>query len=220
MTYLGGSLAGMTADRNLWKSRADQAWGRNRIWNNGPSWESEFNTSQTNLTNMTNAYNAMVAERDAWIVNYNNAIASRDYWQHTVAHNDANVWDNRYNAGHSAGYAAGAGSKSTSAVGAGFSGSSNNQDMAGLTAPRTGLAHVSAVAIFHLNEGGPDAHFHFFRNGGQVINGPNCAGSWDGCIAAQGNIQVNQGDYITVRGQGDQGASWHSGYFLMTVGSQ
>jgi hypothetical protein len=106
VTYLGGSLAGMTADRNLWNDRADQAYGRSRDWGNGLSWESEFNTSQANLATMTTNYNNMVAERDAWITNYNNMLASRDYWQHTVAHNDPNVWDNRYNSGYNAGTAA------------------------------------------------------------------------------------------------------------------
>jgi hypothetical protein len=69
-----------------WITRAGQAWGPNDVWNNGASWESMYGTSQTDLTNMT---------------------GSRDYWQHTVAHNDAAVWDNRYNAGYSAGDAAG-----------------------------------------------------------------------------------------------------------------
>ena len=35
-----------------------------------------------------------------WSTHYTNAIASRDYWQHTVAHNDPAVWDTRYNAGY------------------------------------------------------------------------------------------------------------------------
>lgn len=49
------------------------------------------------------AYNDMVAQRDTWYQNFLNMQASRDYWQVTVAHNDPNVWDNRYNAGYSAG---------------------------------------------------------------------------------------------------------------------
>jgi hypothetical protein len=76
---VGGYLA-------TWISRAGQAWGPNDVWNNGASWESMYGTSQTDLSNMT---------------------GSRDYWQHTVAHNDAGVWDNRYNAGYSAGNSAG-----------------------------------------------------------------------------------------------------------------
>ena len=98
MTYLGGSLAAMTADRNLWKGRADSSWGATRVWNSGASWEANYNTSQAALASMT-------AERDSWYTNYNNAIASRDYWQHTVAHNDADVWNTRYAAGDAAGYA-------------------------------------------------------------------------------------------------------------------
>jgi hypothetical protein len=55
-------------------------------------WKTDYGTSQgqlgtcsTNLTNMTN---------------------DRNYWKTTVAHDDPAVWDNRYNAGHAAGYSA------------------------------------------------------------------------------------------------------------------
>jgi hypothetical protein len=36
------ALAAMTTDRNTWKSRADQAWGASRVWNNGESWEAAY----------------------------------------------------------------------------------------------------------------------------------------------------------------------------------
>lgn len=58
-----------------------------RQWQNTAGlWKTDYGTQTTNLTNMT---------------------ASRDYWQHTVAHNDPNVWTNQYNAGYAAGDAAG-----------------------------------------------------------------------------------------------------------------
>ncbi len=199
-----------SSSASYWRGQADYYWGPNRVWNNGGTWEGQANhywgPSRVWNNGQTWEY---IAGYNGWV---GRTYQNGERWED--AYN--RVYTDRYNAG----YSAGAGSKSCSAVGGGFSGSSNNQDMCGLYAPRTGLAHVSAIATFHLNEGGPDAHFHFFRNGGQVLNGRNCAGSWDGVIAADGNIQVNQGDYITVRGQGDQGASWHSGYMLMTVGSQ
>lgn len=34
-------LAAMTADRDTWANRANQAWGDTRQWNNGPSFESQ-----------------------------------------------------------------------------------------------------------------------------------------------------------------------------------
>jgi hypothetical protein len=220
VTYLGGSLAGMTADRNLWKNRADQAWGRSRSWSGGLSWESEYNTSQAALASMT-------ADRDAWINNYNQAIASRDYWQHTVAHNDANVWDNRYNAGYSAGnsagYAAGAASKTTSAVGTGTSGTgglpgwpSTSGDLGSVTCPRTGLAHIS----FRTGSNGDDAAVHVFRNGALAIEGASANGGLNTTFAVQGNLNVNAGDTISVRASGSGDSGLQGGYLLVTVGSQ
>ena len=58
-----------------------------RQWQNTAGlWKTDYGTSQSALTAMTN---------------------DRNYWQHTVAHNDPNVWTNQYNAGYSAGSSAG-----------------------------------------------------------------------------------------------------------------
>jgi hypothetical protein len=181
----------------------------------------------TELTNMTNAYNAKVAELAASQQALSEMTASRDYWQHTVAHNDPNVWDNRYNAGYSAGqtagYTAGAASKTTTAQSVGFSGSVSGGmtgNLASLSAPRAGLAHISAYAVFGNDSGGPDAHLHIFKNGSEVFGGPNAAGSWNGLLATHGNVQVGAGDTISVRANGDPGATFSGGSLLLTVGSQ
>lgn len=39
---LQAALTAMTADRDLWQSRANQAWGPSRVWNNGESWEAAY----------------------------------------------------------------------------------------------------------------------------------------------------------------------------------
>jgi hypothetical protein len=78
MTYLASSAGALITDRNTWHTRADTAYGASRVWSSGSSFE-------TDLTNMTN---------------------DRNYWKTTVAHDDPNVWTNRYNAGVSAANAA------------------------------------------------------------------------------------------------------------------
>lgn len=183
------------------------------------------------LASWVAAYNDMVAQRDAWIANYNAMLASRDYWQHTVAHNDPDVWNTRYNAGYSAGdaagytrgYNAGAASKSTSAVGVGTAGTgglpgwpSTSGDLGGVNAPRTGLAHVS----FRTGSNGDDAAVHIFKNGALAIEGPSANGGQNTTFAVHGNLQVNQGDYITARASGSGDSGLQGGYLLLTVGSQ
>lgn len=73
------ALAAMTADRDTWTGRANQAYGPGRVWNSPPSFEDQAWTGS--------GYGSGVLWSDA-------------------AHNDPDVWNTRYNAGYSAGYAA------------------------------------------------------------------------------------------------------------------
>ena len=180
-------------------------------WSNGQRW------SET-ATEWQAAYDAM-------LTNYNNSqaalaamTANRDYWQHTVAHNDPNVWDNRYNAG----YGAGAASKSTSAVSTGTSGTgglpgfpSTSGDLGSVTCPRTGLAHIS----FRTGSNGDDAAVHIFRNGALAIQGASANGGLNTTFAVQGNLNVNAGDVISARASGDGSSGLQGGVLLVTVGS-
>jgi hypothetical protein len=94
--FLGGSVAYLWGQVTLWSGRADNAWGSTRQYNKGPSFE-------TNYTQQVVAYNDMVAQRDFWTVNAGQAYDGGSWgvgnlWS-TDAHNDPNVWTNRFNAG-------------------------------------------------------------------------------------------------------------------------
>ncbi len=78
MTYLAASAGALVVDRNTWHTRADTAYGVSRVWSSGSSFETDLGT-------MT---------------------SDRNYWKTTVAHDDPDVWTNRYNAGVSAANAA------------------------------------------------------------------------------------------------------------------
>lgn len=67
-------------DRDLWKGRADSAWGASRVWNTGASWETNYNAEVA-------LYNDMVAQRDAqsglvatWQGRANNAWGATRVW--------------------------------------------------------------------------------------------------------------------------------------------
>lgn len=79
-------MTNLASSAGIWVARGNTHWGPSRQWNQGLSWEAMYGTSQSDLTAMTN---------------------DRNYWKTTVAHDDPNVWDNRYNAGYSAGNTAG-----------------------------------------------------------------------------------------------------------------
>jgi hypothetical protein len=72
-------LGTMTTTANTWHSRADQAWGGSRVWSSGQSFEVDRNAAYDSGT---------------W--------GTGNLWS-TDAHNDPNVWTNRYNAGVAAG---------------------------------------------------------------------------------------------------------------------
>jgi hypothetical protein len=55
---LWSSLANMVQQRNLWKGRADSAWGASRVWNSGASWEANYNSEVALYNNEVAAYNA------------------------------------------------------------------------------------------------------------------------------------------------------------------
>jgi hypothetical protein len=101
---------GWTASQ-LWSETANE-W--NAMW--GTEWRNSHDSQGFSYSYPGQAANAVFwsqsaqywrGQYDAYVTNYNNAIANRDYWMITVAHSDAGVWDNRYNAGYSAGNSAG-----------------------------------------------------------------------------------------------------------------
>jgi len=75
MTFLASSAAALFQQITLWTGRANQAWGASRVWNTGQSFEVDRNAAYDGGT---------------WGVG--------NLWS-TDAHNDPNVWTNRYNAG-------------------------------------------------------------------------------------------------------------------------
>jgi hypothetical protein len=178
-------------------------------WTNGQRW-SETSTE----------WQAMY---DAMLTNYNNSQAAlsamttdRNYWKTTVAHDDPDVWNTRYNAG----YSAGAGSKTTTAVSAGTAGTgglsgSYSGDLGSVVCPRTGLAHVSC----RVGSNGDDAAIHIFKNGVLAIAGASANGGLNTTFAVQGNVSVNAGDTISVRATGDGSSGLQTGVLLVTVGS-
>jgi hypothetical protein len=92
----------------------------------------------------------------------------------------------------------------------------NTGNLVALTSPRAGLAHASATAIF--NPTGDDASLHIYKNGVKVIGGSNAAGSWNGMVGVHGTFTVAASDSITIRAEGESGATLHSGSFILTVG--
>lgn len=73
MTYIASAAAALYGNVTLWTSRAGQAWGASGIWNNGPSYQSDLATANSQLTtlqgqynSLQTSYNAMVADRDLW----------------------------------------------------------------------------------------------------------------------------------------------------------
>ena len=195
-------------------------------------WVGQANDTSTGThpTGWTNGqrYSETAAE---WKAMYDAMLADRNYWKTTVAHDDPDVWTNRYNAGYSAGdaagytrgYNAGAASKTTSAVGAGLAGTgglpqfpSTSGDLGSVSAPRTGLAHVSAIS----GSNGDDSALHIFRNGVLALQGNSGNGGLNTMFAVQGNLNVNAGDTISVRASGSGDSGLQGGYLLLTVGSQ
>jgi len=171
-------------------------------WSNGQRW-SETATEWMN-------------DRDAW---YNQANA----W-YTSRYNEGYAAGDAagYARGHADGYAAGRASKTTSAVGTGTSGTgglpnfpATSGDLGAVTCPRTGLAHIS----YRTGSNGDDAAVHIFRNGALAIQGASANGGLNTTFAVQGNLNVNQGDTISVRASGDSNSGLQSGYLLVTVGS-
>lgn len=62
MTYLGASAAALATDRNTWHTRADQAWGDSRVWNNAISFEADRNYWKNTVAH---------GDADVWNTRYN-----------------------------------------------------------------------------------------------------------------------------------------------------
>lgn len=84
MTYMGGSLAALAADRNLWRGRANNAWGASRVWGSGSSFETDLA--------------AMTADRDNWM-NSSNTWQGRanNAWGPSRTWNSGESWEAAYN---------------------------------------------------------------------------------------------------------------------------
>jgi hypothetical protein len=233
MTYLAGSVGSLITDRNTWHSRADQAWGTSRVWNSGSSFESDSLTWHGRADQAWGGARVWSSgesfESAAWT---GNAYGSGQLWR-DAAHNDPNVWTNRYNTG----YTDGANSKTTtsaSATPAASSQKTNGQNtgtLATLVAPRTGLAHVSAftrVNRHNTNAGDFSVQMQILRNGGVIATGPvaNCGNvdTHEG-ISADATVNCNSGDSFTIQCQVNSTAGSNSadfdgtGSMTLSVGS-
>jgi len=198
-----------------------------RQWQNTAGlWKTDYGTTSSALTAMT---------------------ASRDYWQHTVAHNNPNVWDDRYNAGYAAGdaaghargygegyaagSAAGAASKTTTGaastawtnIGAGALSGTPTGDLISLVAPRAGLAHASCIAGCGQGGGNANAQLHLYVNGGLALSGPTlgaAAASNPQFAVVQHQFNVAAGQTVSIRATGTSTAHLNQGgTLLLTVGS-
>jgi len=84
MTYMGGTVAALVADRNAWHTRANQAWGTSRVWNSGSSFE-------TDLAAMTADRNAWQASSNTWQGRANQAWGPSRNWS------SGESWEAAYN---------------------------------------------------------------------------------------------------------------------------
>jgi len=111
MTYLASSAHALWNQVQTWTSRANQAWGPTRVWNSGTSFEQMASDNQNTATTWQGRANNAWGGSRQWNVGQSfetdrNAAydsggwGSGNLWS-TDAHNDPNVWTNRYNAGYS-----------------------------------------------------------------------------------------------------------------------
>lgn len=239
MTYLGGSVAYLWSQINLWTGRANAAWGSSGSWNSGASWQQNYtdevaayNSLLATYNNLVTSYNAMVADRNAWQSRANQAYdggvwGSGNLWS-ADAHNDPGVWTNRYNQGYADGGAAKTTSSQSTTAWSGQTATNWGWVSMGcsLSVPLSGAALV--VVRGHLDAGGgdPKATMRLLANGGVIATGPQTAvgtGSPGGeCIAVyQGNLGA--GTVITVEGLGTSfsgnSARVTSGQMWLTVGA-
>ena len=221
----------MVADRNLWRTRANQAWGTNQTWGVAPSYQTDLTAMTTDRntwqTRAGQAYDTGTwGSGTLWSTHYTNTNASltamtndRNYWQHTVAHNDTNVWNTRY----STGYTDGANSKGTSSNAMPLSATgglpgwpSTTGDLGGgLYCQRAGLAHASARMV----STGDDAALHIYKNNVLAIQGESANGGQNTSFAVHGTFSCAQGDYISVRASGSGDSGLQGGQLILTVGS-
>lgn len=80
MTYLGGSVAYLWSQVNLWQGRANQAWGTSRNWSSGASWEQNYLDEVAAYNSLLGSYNALVSQYNTLLGQYNQAAADRDTW--------------------------------------------------------------------------------------------------------------------------------------------
>jgi len=175
-----------------WINRANQAWGGSRQWNIGPSFEAD--------ATMWHGRADQAYDGGAW--------GSGNLWS-ADAHNDPNVWTNRYNEGYAAGVASRP-STSAQSTTAWAGQSAQNWGWVGmgcqLTVPFTGV--VLATVRGHLDPGGgdPKATMRLAAAGyGVLVTGPQTAvgtGSPGGECVAVFNGVLAAGTVVYVEGLG------------------
>jgi len=182
MTYLASSAGAIITDRNTWRTNANTAYDSG-VWGSGTHWQSRWSTTNTDLTNMT---------------------TDRNYWKTTVAHDDPNVWTNRYNAGYSQATTDKQPAPLTRlTVGLGNLGLTGTfQQVGTVTLTRTGNWHISWVNS--LGDGGNIADWAYcelqnFSAGGTVLS------------ASMGRMRFS-GVNVTIGGQAT--GVWNSGTII------
>jgi hypothetical protein len=216
----------MVVDRNLWKARADQAWGASDVWNSGTSWESAYATSQAALA-------AMTTDRNTWQANagqaYSNGVwGSGSLWSALAGQAyTGGVW------GSGSLWSAVATGKTTSTVSTtsftsrtGMTNIATWLEVGSLTAPRTGHCLIHGMQRIGFSVSGA-ALARIKINGAVVATSPlQSSASGDGNIhvSVYYNGPINSGDTVTleIAANGSGGANNSAGAggaFLCTVGS-
>ncbi len=182
MTYLAASAGALVVDRNTWHTRADTAYGVSRVWSSGSSFETDLGT-------MT---------------------SDRNYWKTTVAHDDPDVWTNRYNAGVSAANAALPAAYQLAAAVNSNSYTTAETTLRTITVNRTGYWWAACSVI--NADGGTTANCtaRLRMAGGQVaavtwfnfVNG----GAGSGLVATSTPVLISSGQTITLTAQQASGS--------------
>lgn len=188
MAFMGGTLAYVWGVLNTWKARADDAWGASGVWNSGTSFEAAA------YDNSGGSHPPGYSAGQLWSETASEWKSDRD-----------SVYTSRYNDGVTAGAASKTTTSQATSTGSGStSGSSWTGTQASLSAPRTGLAHVSAiVSVVRSSSSDPtrNAQLRLKKNGSVVETGSQVVvGATDDNTFASVHWSgaVNNGDTITL----------------------
>jgi len=191
MTYAASQVAYWVGQANDTSTGAHPpGWSNAQRWSETASeWNAAYNTSQSNLGSMT---------------------SDRDYWKTTVAHDDPNVWTNRYNAGVSAANAALPAAYQLTAAVNNNSYTTTETTLRTITVNRTGYWWAACSVI--NADGGTTANCtaRLRFAGGQIavvtffnfVNG----GAGSGLISTSTPVLISNGQTITLTGQQSTGS--------------